>query len=178
VDETSQLVGRPMWSVDMDPDRSAAVIGAAGVSSSPGAAHVEVVLTRPGEEWVPDELERLGRRHGGKRQVVIDNSGPAATLIKPLEKRGWTVHALPVPGVALACGYIHDQVRDRGVVHIGQTELDVAVAGAGFSKLGDRWRFNRGASVVNIASLMAVVLALYGHSLYPARTGSILDTVG
>lgn len=179
-DESSTIDGRPMWAVDMDPDRAMAWIGAAGTSTAdPDKVHVELVERQPGEAWVPAALEELHQRHGGgKRQVVIDTSGPAVTLIRPLEKAGWTVHALTVPQVCMACAGLHDGVRDGMVAHPGEPEVATAVFGAGKSKLGDRWRLNRGASSTNIAPLMAVVLAHYGNATHPARKGSILDTVG
>lgn len=179
LDETSSYTGRPNLAVDMPRDRTETLIAVAGPSSRDAErVHVEVVEQDFGADWVIDALEKWQRRLKCRREVVIDRASPAATLIGKLERKQWTVRDLSSGDVEVACGDFHDLVRDRRVAHIGQVQVDTALTGAGKSQRQSRWRFVPGPAGTPIAPLMAVVLAAYGYAMHPARTGSILETIG
>lgn len=172
LDETSEATGRLMWSVDMTPERDHTTVAVAAKSTTAApATHLELVAHRPGSDWgVPFLLSRAGR--WGIHDVVIDGSGPAVTFAPALQRAGFRVHVLQVPELAVACMGMHDAVRDGEVVHLGDEVLDTAVAAAGKRKLGDRWAFNRASTSSNIAPLMAVALARYGHVTWPEYDAS------
>ncbi len=179
LDETASYTGRPNLAIDMDPSRSQTFIALAGPSTvDPARVHAEVVEYGDGSDWVIDALEKWQRRVGSRREVTIDRGSPVVTLSGRLERKGWTVIDLPTGDVDVACGGFHDAVRDRGLTHIGQIEVDSALAGAAKGKRQNRWRFVTGPSGATIAPLMAEVLAVHAYSINPARTGSILETIG
>lgn len=177
LDEASTVAGAPVWSIDINPEQDSATVGLAGASTSdPAAVHLELLEHRLGPtDWALDVLRFRADRYG-TRPVVIDASGPAAKLVKPLRKAGFIVEALQVPELASACMDFVEAVNVGSVTHLGDANLGSAIAGCGKRKLGDRWAFSRGASSTDITSLMAVTLARYGHLTWPEydADGSIL----
>jgi hypothetical protein len=65
---------------------------------------------------------------------------------------------------AQACGAIFDAALAGRLHHIDQTPLTAAIQGARKRPLGDAWAWNRKDSSTDITPLVAVTLALQGHS--------------
>lgn len=171
--------------VDIAWDRTSATIAWAGLRED-GLPHVEVVADRVGTDWIIPWLtdpERVAR-WGGRLTVVVQAKGaPASSLLDEL--RALEVIDLVEWGgsdLGAGCGKLYDLVRDAGLkesdppggaptraglCHLSQPILNVAANAAVTKPLGDSWVWNRKASPVNIAPLMAVTGALWHVLLTP-----------
>lgn len=176
--EHASIVGVPVWSVDINPDQDWCTVAVAGRSTlHRDVVHVELVDHRPGPtDWALDVLRLRAGRYG-RRLVVLDGAGPAAHLAPALRKAKFQVEVLQLPQLSAACMDITKEVTSSRVSHLGDTNLNTAVQGAGKRKFGDRWAFSRGASGTNITPLMAVTLARFGVVTWPSPD-SVLDTIG
>lgn len=159
VDESSRLVGRPVFAVDVSADRSRAAIVACGANEA-GVPHLEVIEHGTGTDWCRARLVELMRAHRG-RAIIRDNGGPAGALdlsgIRNVVDSG-------VVGLVQACGRIYDASRDGGLVHLGDPILENALASAATRILGDRWAWKRRTSSSDITPIVAATLALWGHA--------------
>jgi hypothetical protein len=178
-DPASQVVDRPAFAVDMTPDRTWASVGAAGCRAD-GLRHVELVEHRRGRSWVVPWLkERVDRADAWSPcAIVIAPSGPANSLIPEAEATGLEVLKPSVGEIAGASGAFYDGTGANPLVdepawlrHLGQPDLDLAVAGALRRDLGDRWLWARKNVGVDLSPLPAVTLALWGH----ATRGHVTD---
>lgn len=147
---------------DVTPDRSSASIVSAGRRAD-GLAQVEVVDHRPGTAWIPGRLAELRGRHQVVA-VMADLSGPAGSVAHLCDNAGVVVEAISAPDHAKACGLIFDMVDERGLRHLGGSDLRNAVKGATKRPLGDAWAWSRKNSTVDISPLVAATLALWGSS--------------
>ena len=59
---------------------------------------VEVIAQRPGVEWLTDYVAEMARYHGAR--VIVDNYGPASTVIAALLQDRVKVHAASSHDVA------------------------------------------------------------------------------
>ena len=82
-DPSSAAADPVAFAADVTPDRSAAAIAVAGVRPD-GLGHVEVVDHRPGTGWVVGRLVELAGKWS-PCAIVVDDTGPAGSLIAPLE---------------------------------------------------------------------------------------------
>lgn len=163
MDSESEPDGTVTFGVDMPPNRTHTAIGVAG--DCLGKVHGEVVDYRPGQEWVVQRCQELAQRweHTG---FMLDQAGPASTLIAPLEAAGLTVFGVDSRGMAQACGELFDLISTDGFRHIGQDHLSAAVASAKRRDLTDAWAFSRKRSGDDICPLVAVTLAAHGHTIH------------
>ena len=150
---------RVVFSVDIAPDRRMSSIGVAGARAD-GLVHLEVVAVEPGVAWVLDRLVAMAQR--ADAPVVVDLSSAAGALAADLTAAGVKVVPASRRDVAAACGRLVDQLEGKRVRHIGQQQLDIAVAGAVKRPLGDVWVFDRRSAAVDITPLYAVTLAAWG----------------
>jgi len=82
---------------------------------------------------------------------------------------GSFVVALLVAAVApLAFGLHTYAVQSGSIWHIGQPELDEAIASATKRPLGDAWAWSRKNATTDISPLVAVTLATFGLANRPA----------
>ena len=158
-DSGSQLVGDPVFGVDVSRDRSEAVICSAGWSAD-GRAHVEVVDSRNGSRWVVDRLVELYERWRGT--VLLDGGSSAGSLIADLEAANVPLRIMGSRDVARACGKFRDAVTDGVLVHLDQPLLNDAVQAAALRDLGDAQAWNRRNATASITALIAASNALYG----------------
>ncbi|MGW4883372.1 terminase [Streptomyces murinus] len=176
------------FAIDVTPERSHASISVAG-SVPGGGVHVEVVDNRPGTAWVEARVEALQRKWN-PRCWVIDPGSPAGSLL-PAIKRALRRALLPedeeldedqgdeldqdeepklaAPIVtvtareyAQACGRFYDAVVAGQLVHLGQSPMATALAGARKRDLGDAWAWSRRTPGIDITPLVAGTLAPWG----------------
>ncbi|AEM87080.1 Terminase [Streptomyces violaceusniger Tu 4113] len=192
VADTWQVIGEDAWralaaaesapsdplafAIDMTPERSHSAIGVAGVSGV--VTHVEVVDHQPGTGWVFERACELQERHN-PRCWVVDEGGPAGSLIPELRKRGLNVISPKTRQIAQACGQFYDAVAEQSIVHIDNAPLAAALAGAQQRPLGDAWAWARRGVSVDISPLVAVTLAKWGleAELDDEEPGDILNAV-
>lgn len=187
-DQVAQLVPSDVWNqlatktppngdpaafaVDMSHAREVAI----GVCVRGEKDHVEVAAS----DVVPGDtlgvVEWLVQRAGRKIPVVIDSMSPAASLVPALKERRVRVTVTSAADMAKACGDWFDSVTEARLTHFGQAQLDGAVLGAQRRSIGQAggWGLDRKNPDVNIAPLVAVVLALHGARTNKPRTGRVV----
>jgi hypothetical protein len=162
-DANSAPVDPVAFAADVTPDRSAAAIGVAGLRAD-GLEHAEVIDHRPGTSWAVPRLVDLAARWN-PCAVVVDDTGPAGSLIAPLEVAGVEVIKPTTKARAAADSGFYDAVTDsRSLRYVPRPALDAAVAGAATRPLGDSWAWARKGLSTDICPLVAVSLARWGHA--------------
>jgi hypothetical protein len=161
-DARSEAVDPVAFAADVTPERSHAAIAVAGRRAD-GLGHGEVVDHRPGTGWVvPRLVELVGRWH--PCAVVVDDTGPAGSLIAPLEAAGVEVVKPSARGMAHAAGDTFDAVAEATMRYVPRPALDAAVAGAAQRPLGDGWAWARKGLSTDLCPLVALSLARWGHT--------------
>jgi hypothetical protein len=162
-DAGSRALDPVAFAADVTPERSHAAIGVAGRRAD-GKLHGEVIDHHPGTGWVVPRLVELCERWN-PCAVVIDTTGPAGSLVAPLEAAGIEVVKTSAAGMAQACGQVYDAAEQDGLRVVPRAALDAAVAGARQRPLGDgAWAWARKGLSVDICPLVAVTLAAWGHA--------------
>ena len=198
-DPSSSIVGRPALSIEMPEDRSTAWIVSAGRRAD-GHSHVEVVEPGariaqgvPGVEWVlPRALDIY--EDNDAYGFVIDPRRPAASLITSLRNRGIPVLTPVQHEIAGACGRFYDatgaetfaagggeqelELLARRVFHLGQPELDRAVAGAKPLDVGNgAFVFVKKGSSAEICTLYGATLAMHGLDVWDPDDYDLAESV-
>lgn len=145
---------------DVTPDRSVASIAAAGKRSD-GLGHVEIAERKRGTGWVVEWLQERVEKHD-VAAVLCDGSGPAASLLAPLEKLDIEVTVVTAKEHAQACGSFYDACEGKTFRHRDTSEMSAAIKGAVQRPLGDAWAWSRKNSTIDISPLVASTLALWG----------------
>lgn len=153
------------FGVDMNPERTVASVTAAFPMIDPetGATvtHLEVVAHREGTAWLLPYLKALVERRDA-RALVIDNAGPAASLIEPLREQGVLVTATGPTHMKQACGSFYDYTTEGLIRHSNQAQLNTALSIARKRELGDAWAWHRRDSGDDITPLVSATLAHWG----------------
>lgn len=183
LDTDSQVEGRVALAVDVNPEASRSAVSVYGRRGD-DVGHGEVIEDRAGTHWVVGRLVELCESWGPVA-LSLDPSGPAGRFLKALRAErlddgrprfvegdndpaeGQTRLVL-VSGqtYAQACGAFADDVANGRLVHIGQKQLDDALAGARTRPLTDAWAWSRKSSSVNIAPLVSLTLARDGFAAF------------
>ena len=129
------------------------------------------VDNRDGTGWVVPRLVELAGRHR-PAAIVMDEHGPTGSLIPAAVEAGLEVTKAGMSDVAKAYGMFFDAVSgsdpaSRTLRHLGQPELDAAVAGAVRRPLGEGFAWDRKAATVDITPLVAATNALWGLATVP-----------
>lgn len=152
----SKAVDPVVIAFEVNVDRDAAVIAAAGVSTL-GGTHVEVLDQHRATGWVVPRLLELQQNHS-PAEIVCHGPGPAGGLLADCEKAGLVVETMTTTEFAQACAAAYDDIAEHRWRHIAQPELDRAVAGATKRDSGDAFVFDRRGKV-DISAFIAVTLA-------------------
>lgn len=137
------------------------------------SAHLEEVWAGVDEpaavEWVADAWKRAGRR----TRVVIDSMSPAASMVPALKARGVNVHVGSASDMAKGCGLTVSDLEAGRLTHADQESINEGRAGARKRKIGTAggWGIDRSNPSVNIAPLVAVILARLGASMTKKPSG-------
>lgn len=140
------------FALDINPERSAAAIVAAG-----DGPVVELVDFRPGVQWVVDRCVELTSRY--RAPLAIDKTGQAGSFVPDLQRRGVRVVELDSKDMQHACGEFFDAVAD-GLIRVRQNaDLDASVAGACKRVIGDAFVWGRKSSRFDVSPLCAATIA-------------------
>lgn len=159
------------FAVDMSHDRRIS-IGACWLESD--SAHVEEVWAGTDEpaavEWLVDAWKRAGRR----TTVFIDGQSPAASMIPALKAAGVKVLTGNSSDMSRACGLVKSDLESKRLTHADQESVNDAREGSRKRAIGTAggWGLDRSNSNVNIAPMVALVLARLAASMAkkPAHT--------
>lgn len=136
-------------------------IGVAGHRED-GRVHLEVIAQRPGMSWVVAHAKAI-REKTGIKQIALQTKGcDASDLIGPLRDAGFDIVDISATTLLISAGRIRDRLREDKIRHRGQGPLDIAVDNATTRSLGGMPVWDREASPVDIAPLVAVTYALVG----------------
>jgi hypothetical protein len=185
--------------VDASPELTVASIGMAAQISDGGDVHLELIARRAGINWLVEAILALCRKHP-VCAVGIDRNGPLAGIVLPLTRAAIeqnldiNVVELNSAMVSAACATVYNETGEhddaakaedqpetlRRVRHIGQPELDAAVGGVVRHFHGDRWRWDRVGSAVDVTPLFACTLARYAGEQQEWIGGAydIMDSLG
>lgn len=165
-DRDSSALDPVAFSLDTTPDRSYTSIAVAGRRAD-GLVHLELVDHRTGTEWAPRRAAELVERWK-PCAFVVDESGPAASLIPSLERRNIEVTRIGAREAAAGCDHLFDLVQSRQARHQGQLEVATALAGAKKRVIGDekQWAWARRGIQVVISPLVALTQAAYGFEVH------------
>lgn len=137
--------------LDVMPDRSSGAIVVVGQATG------ELVETFEGMGRVVTRAAELSKRH--KAPIVIDGTGPAASIADELEAQRVKVERLSGPDYAASCARIFDAIMDRQIAVRSSNQLDVAVAGVRKRPQGDRFVWARTSSATDVTPFIALTLA-------------------
>lgn len=168
--------GRRVIGVRFTPDGSTvAVAGAVRPDDDSAPFFVEAIdqrSTGEGTQWLVDFLVE---RHKDLAQIVIDGKSGVGYLVNALRAEGVSAKAILTPStddVTAAHSMMEAAIRDGGVNHSGQEDLDGQVKAAMKRKIGTAggfgWDAPEGGSV---ASFEAVTLAHWGARVTKRRPG-------
>lgn len=169
-DEHSLAEERLVLGIDVNPERSTASVGLAGLRSD-GRTHVELVETRSGTAWIVGYVANLAEKNKIST-VVVDGMSPAASLVDDLRRKKIRTTITNASQMGQACGRLFDGVMDMQLVHTGQPQLNTALAGARRRAIGTEgaWGWNRKNAATDITPLVAVTLAAWGVGAVKVRT--------
>lgn len=140
-----------VFGVEVAPDRSSAAVVAAGWSDD-GRVVVELVDRRPHVSWLSGRLDELVASHS-----------PSAVVLDGYAQVDVDVETVTTGAADMAAAFARfvDACHDGQLSHLGQQELDAAVAGAETRSLsgGRAWKRVRG---VDVSPLVAASLAVWG----------------
>jgi hypothetical protein len=174
-DDTSRIPkkNRVAVCVDVSWDRSTAHIAFAGFRKD-GVAHVEIVASRAGTDWVVPWLTDPKRTRKYLGVTVQANGAPASSLVDALEASKLPFVKWEGQDLARWTGKFYDLVRQVvpedddpraepgpvGVYHRSQPILDVPANTAVTKPSADAWLWDRGKSPVDAAPLVAATGAV------------------
>jgi hypothetical protein len=110
--------------------------------------------------------------------VIIDERSPASCLINEAVNAGLEFEKPTTGEVGQAWGLFLVSVAERSFVHLGQSELRAAVAGALRRDIGDgahAWK--RKDASVDISPLCAITMAVWGYGKFGSRSYDVLGSV-
>lgn len=157
---TASPEGKPVFALDVNPERSAGAITAA----SPDVA--ELVEYRLTTSWLVPRAVELSERWSSPWWVV-DASGPAASLIGDMERAGLRVHPTSPAELVKACGQMLSGVIEHTIAIRQHQRLDEAAAGAAKRTINDAFAWARKSAAADICPLVAATLALWGAKALP-----------
>lgn len=137
------------------------------------SAHVEEVWSGFDEPaavaWVIDAWKRAGRRS----KVVIDGMSPAASMIPALRAAGVKIITGNSADMSRGCGLVKSDLEAGRLTHADQEPVNDAREGSRKRAIGTAggWGLDRSDPSVNIAPMVAVVLARLGASMSKKPSG-------
>lgn len=172
VDHNAAPPGRACVVVDVSPDCAWSTIGVAG---KVGDKTLVMCHTGEGTNWVASKLAELvaGRQ---VVEVALFTFGQARSLQPDLVQAGIEFEKLSQIDMAAAASAMRQAVTDGTITHLGQTQLDAAIAGARTRRVGEQDVFDRRDGGVDISPLIAVSGALWRWGLQ-TRVYDILQSV-
>lgn len=134
-----------------------------------GRVHLELIAQRTGMTWVVKHAKAV-RAKTGITQVALQTKGcDAADLVSLLAEAGFDVVDISGTTLLLAAGRLSDRLREDKIRHRSQGPLNLAIANGTTRLLSGMPVWDRDASPVDIAPVVAATYALVGlESFIPA----------
>jgi hypothetical protein len=155
--------------VGVNPDRSSAAVGFAGLRSD-GLWHFEMDEQRTGVGWVAGYIVQKLRDNPGKiRAVVVNGSSPAKTVVDDLLAKKVKTTVLNANEVAEAFGKFYDAVSEGTVRHTDQPQVSAALSVARKRDLAGGSAWSQKHSTSDITPIEACTFALWGAQVDRTR---------
>lgn len=156
------------YGIDTSWDRSMTRIAIAGYRPD-GKIHFEVVVSRPGTEWVIPWLSDPQRKYTPTIVSWQIAGAPISSLSEDLEKSKLPTAAWGGTDLGRGTGQFYDLITRHddeeehtpGAYHRPQPALDVAANTASVKTAGDSWFWDRSKSVADISPLVASTAAVW-----------------
>ena len=180
LDEESQIENKLSLAAEIDDQRAAGWIGAAGKRYDEDW-HIELIEPgnkiapmASGVDWMENRIVEIWEKQK-PYCVVIDPRRPASSLIVPLRNRGIKVITPDQNSTAAACGRFYDYTGANAdfksttrLHHLGQYDIDDSLANSRKLETGvGSFTIVKKGSSSGISPLYVVILALYGSELAP-----------
>jgi hypothetical protein len=155
-DLDSKLVGGARIGLQVGPGMQWASFATCGPNTD-GFLHGELVERLDGTSKVVERAKYYADKYG---PIIVNSTGPTSGVLRELEHAKVKIEEVSDSAMPKACARLQDKVVDGTFRHIGQAQLDAAVAGAAIRVSGDSWRWSQTNSRVDITPLVAVTLVL------------------
>lgn len=172
----ARSTSRPVYAIDINPERTrSTIVSAAYVDGHPGKKVLDVIAHMQGTSGVVGRVVSLQKHE--PFAILVDARSPASSLIEDFRDAGIEVETTGAPEMAQGCAMLYDGVSHkdldaRDVWHLGQQELDSAIAGMDRRKIGDgQWGLDRVAPSVVITPAVGAALALLGLKRFGRESG-------
>jgi Phage Terminase len=159
-DPSSACGNRITLAFDSAPDGASSSIAVASRRDD-GLIHVEVIDNQPGTAWLVSEVARLARVHNPD-DILMDPKTPAKAALPLLTDLGVRVTEITPMDVTQSYAMFIEACTEATIRHINQPELNAALAGAVRRNVGDASAWSRRSSSVDISSLCACTIAVWG----------------
>ena len=186
-DESSRILTGLTLAVDVSPSRTSGAVVAAGRTAS-GRVHFEVLEVFAQDavdedqqvHAIPGFLARAVERNEVVG-VIVDERSPASSMLEEMKALGVRATTTSHRDYVDACARFYDGLVAGELAHIGQPQMDEALAGAGKRETDAGWLWSRKSSRSDITPLVAASLAVWGvktnkkvkaASVKPGRTSS------
>jgi hypothetical protein len=160
LDRSVEAPARVSVVIDVSPDRRWSSIGVAG---EVGGKTLLMCLRMPGTDGVVPKLAALI----AERDVVDVAITPdqAKAVVPALNQAGIDFKALTRGDMGASCAAIQEAIKAQVVVHVGQPELDAAIANARTRYVGEVEQWDRRDPGVDISPLVACSGSFYRWGL-------------
>lgn len=163
---------RAALTVAVAPDRKWACIGIAGES---GGKTMVLCHSMRGLTGVPNKVAEI---KAARDIISVRLAGNAARALAPeLTKADIEFDVMSQTEMGASCGAFQQAYTDATVVHVGQPELDRAVANAQTRRVGESEQWDRRDPKVDDSPLVACSAALYEWGLKYDPNYDILESV-
>lgn len=174
---SKRRAGAPVYiCVDVSHDRTWAHIGFAAVRED-GNAHVGIMASRPGTDWVIRWLTSPERTFTPEAITFQTRGAPVSSLLGEFEAAELDVTEWGGPDLGRAFGQLLDGVNLGKVFHRNQPVLDVAAGTAVMKKLGDTYVVDRVNSPADASPIVAVAGAYWLMKNPPAAAEPRIRTL-
>ena len=148
-------------SLDVSPLRTWGSI--CGAKMNGDKIEIGVIHREEGTGWIVPRIVELQEEVAPAR-IVIDERGPAASLLSELEAAGIEVELIGTVDYTRACGLFFDAYDQGKLVHDGNIALESAIRGAAQRSLADAWAWSRKHSRADITPLVAATVAHWSEA--------------
>jgi len=157
--------------IAVSPDRRQACIGVAG-----DAGGRTLVLCHPLR--LSEVAGKVVELQASRDIIEVRLAGAAARVLAPdLVRVGVEFEVMPQTEMGAACGAFQQAYKDGTLIHVGQPELDTAVANAQTRMVGESEQWDRRDPKGDDSPLVAASAALYRFGLQEAPNYEILESI-
>lgn len=158
-DADSQIVGAPVFALEVSEDRAYSGIVVAGTRAD-GQVHLETVEYRPGLDWTVPRMKDLVLKWR-PQVVLLDVGGPAGPLATEFDDLDLKYRPLQVREFSTACMTFYDIVNASQLRYLKHPSMELAAQNAKWRTLGQGRAWDRKVEE-DVSLLTAGSMAVWG----------------